>query len=54
MHRENLFIDDSSNGQTVETICERLPELDVVPSLACMRLSQDVTKPEYEKSEHSS
>ena len=54
MHSEDLFIDDSSNRQTVETICKRLPEFDVVASLACMRLSQDLTKSEYDKNEHSS
>jgi hypothetical protein len=54
MHGENLLIDDSGNGETVETICKGLPELDVVTSFACMRLSQDVTKSEHEKSEHSS
>jgi len=34
MHSENLFIDDSSNGKTVEAIRKRLPELDVVTPLA--------------------
>ena len=54
MHGENLLIDDSGNGKTVETICKRLPELDVVASFAYMRLSQNVTKSEHDKSEHSS
>ena len=34
MHRENLLVDDGSDGQAVETIGERLPQLDVVPPLA--------------------
>lgn len=34
MHREDLLIDDCSNWQAVEAISERLPEFDVVPSLA--------------------
>lgn len=34
MHGEDLFVDDGCDGKTVETICESLPQLDVVPSLA--------------------
>lgn len=34
VHRENLLVNDSGDWQTVETICKRLPQLDVVPSLA--------------------
>jgi hypothetical protein len=34
VHREDLFIDDSGNGQAVEAISEGLPELDVVPTFA--------------------
>jgi hypothetical protein len=34
VHRENLLVDDSGNGKTVEAVGEGLPELDVVPSLA--------------------
>jgi hypothetical protein len=34
MHGKDLFIDDGSNGQTVEAIRECLPQLDVVPPLA--------------------
>jgi hypothetical protein len=34
MHGENLLVDDCCNGQTVETIRERLPKLDVIPPLA--------------------
>lgn len=33
MHGEYLFVDDGSDGEAVETVCERLPELDVVSSL---------------------
>lgn len=54
MHGENLLIDDSGNWKTVETICKRLPKLDVVTSFAYMRLSQRVTKSEHDRSEHSS
>jgi len=31
---ENLLVDDGCNGETVEAVGERLPELDVVPPLA--------------------
>ncbi len=34
MHGENLLVDDSSNGKTVEAVGEGLPELDVVATLA--------------------
>lgn len=34
MHAEDLLIDDSSDGETVEAVCEGLPQLDVVSSLA--------------------
>ncbi len=34
MHGEDLFVDDGCDGKTVEAICESLPQLDVVPSLA--------------------
>ena len=34
MHCENLLVDDCCNGQAVEAVGERLPELDVVSSLA--------------------
>ena len=34
MHSEDLFIDDGSNWQTVETICESFPQFDVVPSFS--------------------
>ena len=34
MHSEDLLVDDSSNGEAVEAVCEGLPELDVVPPLA--------------------
>ena len=34
MHREDLFIDNGSDGQTIEAIGEGLPELDVVSSFA--------------------
>jgi len=34
VHAEDLLINDGSNGQTVEVVCKRLPELDVVPPLA--------------------
>jgi hypothetical protein len=34
VHREDLFIDDSSDRQAVETVGESFPELNVVPSFA--------------------
>lgn len=34
MHRENLLVDNSGDGQTIEAISEGLPKLDVVPALA--------------------
>jgi hypothetical protein len=34
VHGENLLIDDGGDGEAVEAVCEGLPELDVVPSLA--------------------
>lgn len=34
VHGENLFIDDGGNWQAVEAVGERLPQFDVVSSLA--------------------
>ena len=34
MHAEDLLVDDRGNGQAVEAISERLPQFDVVTSLA--------------------
>lgn len=34
MHAEYLFVNDRCNRQAVETVCERLPQLNVVSSLA--------------------
>jgi hypothetical protein len=34
VHRENLLVDDSGDGQTVEAVGEGLPQLDVVSALA--------------------
>ena len=34
MHGEDLLIDDSRNGETVEAVRESLPQLNVVPPLA--------------------
>jgi hypothetical protein len=34
VHREDLLVDDRSDGQTVEAVGERLPQLDIVPPLA--------------------
>jgi len=31
---ENLFVDDGDDWQTIETVRERLPQLDAVPPLA--------------------
>lgn len=35
VHAEDLLVDDGSNWQAVEAICESLPKLDVVAPLAC-------------------
>jgi len=35
VHAENLLVDDGGNGQAVEAVSEGLPQLDVVPPLAC-------------------
>ena len=35
VHAENLLIDNGGNGQAVEAVSEGLPQLDVVPPLAC-------------------
>ena len=34
MHAEDFLINDGSDGETVETVSEGLPQLDVVSSLA--------------------
>jgi len=34
---EDLFVDDSDDRQTVETVRERLPQLDTVPTLTYAR-----------------
>ena len=34
MHSKDFLIDDSGDRQAVEAVRERLPQLDVVPSLA--------------------
>jgi len=34
VHGEDLLINDGSNGQAVEAVCECLPQLDVVSPLA--------------------
>ncbi|CDK26665.1 unnamed protein product [Kuraishia capsulata CBS 1993] len=34
MHGKDLFVDDGSNRQTVETISKRLPQLDIVAPFA--------------------
>lgn len=34
MHGEDLLVNNSSNGQAVETISKGLPELDIIPALA--------------------
>lgn len=43
VHRENLFVDDCGDWQAVETISKRLPQLDVIPPLACIRPVRDGT-----------
>lgn len=34
MHGENLLVNNGRDRQAVEAVCERLPQLDVVSSLA--------------------
>ena len=34
MHANDLFVDDGTNGKTVETVDERFPQFDVVSPLA--------------------
>jgi hypothetical protein len=34
MHCEDLFVDDGGDWQTIEAICKRFPQLDVIPTLA--------------------
>ena len=36
MTTEDFVVDDGGYRETVETICEGLPQLDAVPPLACM------------------
>ena len=39
MHAEDLLVHDGRHGQAVEAVGEGLPQLDVVPPLACERQS---------------
>ena len=41
MHREDLLVDDSGDGQAVEAIREGLPQLDVVTTFALVVESID-------------
>ena len=41
MAAKNFLVDDGSNRQTVETVRERLPESNVVPSFALIIESID-------------
>ena len=41
MHTNNLFVNDGSDGQTVEAIRKSLPEFDVVTTLAFIVKSID-------------
>lgn len=41
MHGEDLLVDNGSNGQAIETIGERLPQLDVISPLALIVESVD-------------
>ena len=36
VHAEDLFVHDGGHGQAVEAVRKRLPQLDVVPPLACV------------------
>lgn len=37
MHTQDLLVNHSRNGQAVEAVCECLPDLDIVPPLACIQ-----------------
>lgn len=41
MHAKDFFVNNSSNGETIETVCECFPQLNVVPSLALVIKSID-------------
>lgn len=32
MHGKDFLVDDGGDRQTVETVCKRLPQFDVIPS----------------------
>jgi hypothetical protein len=34
MHGENLLVNDGGDWQAIEAVCEGLPQLDIIPSLA--------------------
>lgn len=34
MHAKDLLVNDGGYGETIEAICERLPQLDIVATLA--------------------
>ena len=52
MAAEDLLIHNSGNGQTVEAVGESLPELDVVPPLACKAVGVGLVLPLWEYREH--
>lgn len=41
MHSEDLLIYNCCNGQAIEAVCKRLPQLDVIPPLAFVVESVD-------------
>jgi hypothetical protein len=49
MTAENLLVNDSSNGQAVEAICECLPQFDIVSTLTLIIKSYRDNKQEREE-----
>lgn len=54
VHCEDLLVDDSRNGETVEAVGKSLPELDVVATLACSRLAVQKRGVNHQSNAHSS
>jgi hypothetical protein len=43
MHSEDLLVDDGSNRQAIETVCECFPEFDVVPAFAYIDKKMEIS-----------
>jgi hypothetical protein len=53
VHRKDLLVNDSSDWQTVETICKSLPQFDVVSSLALRRRQSKESKCKRQRAKKS-